>query len=306
MSDTLKSARRISAAAATLALAVSCGAAPSRLSAQPAPTTRSDQARLHEMVTAERAFSKLSADRGMKQAFLTYLSDSGVIFRPTAINGKQSWNARQNPASTLLWEPAFGEISYAGDLGVSTGPWKLTFPPDRKQPTLFGRFLSMWRRQPDGSWKVEADIGISHEEPYRAMGATTFHAGRLHPAPGPVPERLNLAALDRAIGLGGGRGIGGSYRKTVTDDFQLLREGSFLYDRAADGLAAVDSLTGRFDFTTQGSGVAKSADLAYSYGIAERYAPGSTTPTDTTVYFHVWRRNPGGWRVAMAVLNPLR
>lgn len=303
----MMSARRMGAAAALAALAISCAAAPSRLSAQASSTTRPDQARIHEMVTAERAFSKLSADRGMKAAFLAWLSDSGVIFRPTAVNGKKSWNERQNPAATLLWEPAFGEVSYAGDLGVSTGPWKLTFPPDRKQPAAHGRFLSMWRRQPDGVWKVEADIGITHPEPpYRATGATTFHAGPVHPAPGASVDRLNLAVLDRAIGLGGGRGLGKSYGKSVTQDFLLLREGSFPYDRPEDGLLAIDSLAGRFEFRTQGSGVARSADLAYSYGIAERYASGASVPTDTTVFFHVWRRVPSGWRVAIAVLNPLR
>ena len=301
----MKTARRSGAVVAIAALAVSCGAATTRLDAQPTSGTRPDQARIHEMVTAERAFSKLSADRGMKTAFLTYLADSGVIFRPTATNGKQSWNARQNPGASLTWDPALGEMSYAGDLGMSTGPWKLTFPPERKQPAVHGRFLSMWRRQPDDSWKVEADIGISHEEPYHVAG-TTFIAGPLHPAPGPAKEKLSLAALDRAIGLGGGRGLGPSYRRTATDDFKLLRDGHFMYDRAPDGLSAIDSLAGRYEFVNQGSGVAKSEDLAYSYGILERFESGSTTAADSTVYFHVWRRIPSGWRVSMAVLNPLR
>ena len=299
------SMRWTGAAIAIAVLAVSCGAATTRSRAQTAPGVRADQPHLQAMTTAEREFSRLSTQRGMKEAFLTFLADSGVIFRPTATNGKKAWSARNNPATTLSWEPALGEMAFSGDLGMSSGPWKLTFPPDAKQPAVHGRFLSMWARQADGSWKVVADIGVSHEAPYRTSGVM-FVPGPVHSAPGPVKEKTSMAALDHAIGANGGRGLGYSYRRIVTDDFKLLREGYFMYDRAADGLAAIDSLAGRFAYTNQGAGVSKAEDLAYSYGIAERFAPGSSSPTDTTVYFHVWRRIPSGWRVAMAVLNPLR
>lgn len=290
----------------TAAFAMSCGAASTRLSAQPTSSVRPDQAALSAMTQAERAFAELSVRRGMKEAFLTWMSDSGVIFRPTAIHAKQAWSARESPAATLNWEPEYGEMAYSGDLGLSTGPWKMTFPPDRRQPALYGRFFSMWRRQPDGSWKVDADIGVSHEQPYRSVGATTFRAGPVHPAPGPLKQRLDLAELDRAIGRGSGRGSGHWYRRNVTEDFRLLREGYFLYDRSPDALAALDSLAGRFEFIHQGGGVSNAMDFAYTYGIAPRVPEGATTPADTTVYFHVWRRLPQGWRVSYAVLNPVR
>ncbi len=80
-------------AAVAIAAAVAGG---SQLDAQVA-STRPDLAGLREVVAAERAFSKLSIDRGMKAAFLANMSDSGVIFRPTAINARASWNARERP-----------------------------------------------------------------------------------------------------------------------------------------------------------------------------------------------------------------
>lgn len=305
MSDARRSVRRASAAIAVAALAMSCAAGTARLSAQ-TTSTRSDLAKLHEVVAAERAFSKLSIDRGMKHAFLTNLSDSGVIFRPTAINAKQSWSARENPKATLSWEPERAEICFSGDLAMSMGPWKLTFPPDRKQPAAFGRFLSMWRKQADGSWKVVADIGISHEQPYRTVGSTGFSPGYLYPPPGPTKDRATLASLDRDLGNSSMQGVGRIYRQRTTDDFRLMREGYFIDERPVDAYAALDSLAGRFEYVAQGSGVSKAEDLGYSYGLATRFAPGSSTPADTTVYFHVWRRLRGGWRVAVAMLNPLK
>lgn len=295
---------RASRAAAIVAILLVVAAA--RVGAQPAASTRADQARLHEVVTAERAFAKLSMDRGMKAAFLAYLADSGVIFRPTAVNGKQAWTASENPKSSLFWEPAYAEVAFSGDLAVSTGPWRMTFPPGEKRAALHGRFLSMWRREEGGSWKVEADIGIGHEAPWRPIGATTLSAGPVHEAPGPLRDRRTPGDLDTAIGLASANGIGRAYRQMVTGDFRLLRDGRLPDDRPADALAALDSLAGRFEFLPERWGAARAQDLAYSYGLVRRSLPDPAASPDTSVYFHVWRRNPAGWRVAIAVLNPLR
>lgn len=296
--------RRAAAAGIVAALAVGGASVPPRLGAQPTPTTRPDTQALQEVTSAERAFSRLSTDRGMRPAFLANLSDSGVVFRPLPVNGKQWWTARANPKATLKWEPERAEVSFGKDFAVSTGPWILTSPPDQKAPPRYGRFLSIWRRQADGSWKVDADVGITHEAPYRGVGNTTFRAGPVRPAPGPNPTRLNLSALDDQIRSP--RGVGDAYNRRGADDFLLLRDGYFPYDRPSDAIAALDSLKGRVEATTLGGGAARTEDMAYTYGTLVRFAADMRTPVDTTAYFHVWRRMPGAWKVAIAVHNPVR
>ena len=62
------------------------------------------------------------------------------------------------PGTTLRWEPARADIATSGDLGWTTGSW--TFRSTPESPVSRGRYVSIWRRQPDGSWKVVMDLGV--------------------------------------------------------------------------------------------------------------------------------------------------
>src|SRR5262245_3867562 len=87
-----------------------------------APLAAADPTSLDTLVAAERAFSAAAVEHGMQAAFLEYLADGAIVFRPGPVNGRQSWKAR-NPKGALVWGPSFAEISGAGDLGFTTGPW---------------------------------------------------------------------------------------------------------------------------------------------------------------------------------------
>ena len=68
----------------------------------------------------------------------------------------------------------------------------------------------------------------------------------------------------------------------------------------------LDSLGGIYEYKTEGSKIAKSGDLGFSYGLAEHFLPNSTAPADTGVFLHVWRQEGGRlWRLALAVINPI-
>src|SRR4249920_702475 len=119
---------------------------------------------LDTLVAAERAFAKRSVEHGMRDAFLAYMAEDGVVFRPTAVNARAVWQPRPPSTATLAWEPEYAEVSASGDLGYTTGPWQFT-GAGATTPSDFGHFISVWRRGGDGTWKVVADIGIGHERP---------------------------------------------------------------------------------------------------------------------------------------------
>ena len=50
--------------------------------------------------------------------------------------------------------------------------------------------------------------------------------------------------------------------------------------------------------------VSRSGDLGCTYGMLERRAAAGSAP-DSSVYLHVWRREAGGWKVALALETPL-
>ena len=68
-----------------------------------------------------------------------------------------------------------------------------------------------------------------------------------------------------------------------------------------------DSIAGAVRFSTQGSGIAASLDLGYTYGLAEVFTRGASgAPADSGVYLHIWRRGPDHrWKLALVVENPL-
>lgn len=47
---------------------------------------------LQSMVDTERAFAKMSEEQGVRPAFMSFIADDGILFRPTAVKGKQWMN----------------------------------------------------------------------------------------------------------------------------------------------------------------------------------------------------------------------
>jgi ketosteroid isomerase-like protein len=275
-------------------------------------TVRADAA-LDSLVASERAFAAMSVAKGMKDAFLTYLAEDGVVFRPTATNGRQAWEARPPSTATLMWEPSFAEVSSAGDLGYTTGPWEFhpaadsagtPAPPERY---AYGHFNSVWKRQKGGVWRVVADIGVSHGKPERGVGSGQFTAGPVLPIRTMKGGRVNLASIDRDLSkvmrtLGAHEALAAH----AAPDLRLNVEGKFPSLGIEAAQARFDSLVGFFEFRSEGSRIASSGDLGYTYGLAEHFVSAKAAVADTSVYLNVWRQEDGrNWKLALSVLNPL-
>jgi ketosteroid isomerase-like protein len=263
--------------------------------------------RLQGLVAAEREFSARSVGKGMKDAFLAYLAEDGVLFRPTPTNGKRAWEARENPKGTLTWEPTFAEVSHAGDLGVDSGPWEYRLPGEPAPPPLYGHFVSVWKRTPPGPWKVVVDLGVSHAKP------DTGGLGGGNVVEGPYHDKLTSGSTLDLRKLDGEysdatrqKGIGSAFAAIAAPDVRLHREGWQPIVGLKAARAEMDSFPGSLRFLTQGNRLAVSRDLGYSYGIAERFDNPDQPASDSLVYLHVWRQNPDrSWRLSLAVLNPL-
>lgn len=47
------------------------------------------------------------------------------------------------------------------DRAYETGIWSYTFaPPGDAERTIGGRYVTVWSRQPDGGWRILADLGV--------------------------------------------------------------------------------------------------------------------------------------------------
>ena len=47
------------------------------------------------------------------------------------------------------------------DTAYETGTWSYTYhPKNQQEQRIGGRYVTLWRRQPDGGWKIWADMGV--------------------------------------------------------------------------------------------------------------------------------------------------
>ena len=296
---------------------------------------------LDTLVSAERAFSALSSARGMKDAFLANLADDAVVFRPAPANGRQVWRARPNPRGTLAWAPDYAEISGAGDLGVTSGPWEYRQSQPaagREPPVAYGHFVSVWRRSKDGAWRVAADIGIDHGKPPAGLDAVELFRGPEHPKPKPPPPDFGSAiyggplfsrgSFDFATGPGyvsiedrrmarainammtaerslvfiaRNHGILKAYSERAAADVRVYRTDALPMIGLSTAMDTLARRGRRVEIAPHRHGMSASRDLGYSYGLIVARASASARP-DTVSYLHVWRRDgEGPWKLALDV-----
>jgi ketosteroid isomerase-like protein len=269
------------------------------------------------LVEAERAFSKTSDEKGIREAFLAWLSPDAVVFRPMPVEGRPVYEGMDpaNPAH-LVWEPEVAEIAASGELGYTSGPYRMS-PQRGVEPTRFGHYVSVWKKQPDGAWRVFLDIGVQHDRPASSAPVTNVASP---PATAGV-EALSPEALreeERVIGQRGGRfestvGARG-YRKALaelaTDDVRVYRPGRFPSvgkDRFKD---LVPSSAGRVDPGSQRrlgryqALVSWSGDLACTYGTSE-YAK-TKSDVENASFLKIWRKDrSGAWKICLDIEIPV-
>lgn len=259
------------------------------------------EAALSAMLAEEVAFGQRSAADGSRTAFLAYLADDSIVFQPEPADGKAVQMESQD-SGTLTWEPAFAEISADGTLGYTTGPWTYEGGEGAGQVLIHGHYISIWKIQADGTWKVFLDIGNTYPDPFPTGGLVEKRlAGKPLDGTDPAAARQELLSLDRELSVAPDRID--SILSATDPDVRMYRNG----ERPARGREACLDLLGltladapqptdavRWD--PLGAGVAGSGDLGYSYGYA-----GVTE--DSTSYLRIWRRRPHGeWKIVLDVV----
>lgn len=116
-----------------------------------------------DLMEADGAFARAVAT-GRLEAWVGFFADSGTMFRPGGpVVGRAAIRAWMAPtfADTsfrLVWEPVRADV--AGDLGYTIGRWESRrVGADGREVRRTGSYVTIWRRQADGSWKVVVDIG---------------------------------------------------------------------------------------------------------------------------------------------------
>jgi ketosteroid isomerase-like protein len=252
---------------------------------------------------AERAFAARSLSHGIDSSFLYALAPDAVLFRAGPVNGPK-W-IREHPGkstSRLAWGPSAGAVSAAGDLGITTGPWTFTDASKPDAPAHYGHFVSVWKRQDNGEWKVAVDIGIAHPQPSpdAVRGRFDQHHWGKHPSgPGGTPASAALLKAEEELLLAIDRA---GTRKPLLDrmapDAVLYRNGEPPITDNGTIRKTIEAAMPPFAWRPVRADVAASGDIAYSYG---SYVMGNEKGS----YLRIWRLSQQGeWLIIVDLTDP--
>jgi ketosteroid isomerase-like protein len=106
------------------------------------------------LLQLDREFDEATA-RGGSEAWASYFAEDGIMM-PAGANLVTGRNAIQeamaqvfaDPKFVLRWEPLGAEVS--GNIGYTYGL--------KRSSTGYGKYVSVWKKQRDGSWKIAVEI----------------------------------------------------------------------------------------------------------------------------------------------------
>ena len=123
-----------------------------------------------EMIAAEISFSTASQQVGTRKALMEYIDSNGVLLRPNTfpLVGADAIDfiSQANDSSyNMVWQPKGASIAASGELGYTYGVYSVT--PKNKDTVMYGTYVNIWKKQPDGKWKLLLDSGnegVENEE----------------------------------------------------------------------------------------------------------------------------------------------
>jgi ketosteroid isomerase-like protein len=264
----------------------------------------SDDPALKNLIATERAYAQLAIDSTTQRAFNRYFAADGIVFRPRAIPALEYFRVRpMAPAILRVWEPVLADVSRAGDLGYTTGPWVASRRDTRADPS-FGQYLTIWRRQNDGSWKVEIDAGIGHgadaKGPSGVVAAPPRSEWRAAKPETTGSVKSSLLRADSALAAASdAKGVAAAFANATAPNVRMLRSGHFPI--TSDSLAAALAATQRYSWIPVAAHVASSGDLGYTRGNFMLVTKGDRGQVvEKGDYIRVWRRTRDGrWVIAL-------
>jgi len=151
--------------AATSVFVVCLAACSQQQPAAPPDTRAADEATIR---TNDADFAKAAGGKDLDKCASLYLDDA-VLFSPgvPAVIGKD--NIRKffdrmlaAPNMQFSFSDVTVDVARSGDLAEDRGSFQLTVTDKKGRPaTQTGRYVLVWKKQADGSWKIAADTSAN-------------------------------------------------------------------------------------------------------------------------------------------------
>jgi uncharacterized protein (TIGR02246 family) len=139
----------------------------------PPDTRAADERAVRE---ADAAWSEAVAAKDV-EGYSSFLAEDALELLPNVpmLAGKESIRKSASemmatPGFAMSWQPTKAEASRGGDLAYTVGTYQFTLNDPKGRPvTDRGKYMTVWKKQPDGKWKAVAD---THNSDLPAPGAS--------------------------------------------------------------------------------------------------------------------------------------
>lgn len=125
------------------------------------------------LMQADRDFAAEAAARGI-DGWISYMASDAVrlVLGRSSISGLGAIREADTPlfetdSVRLAWEPVDGTVFASGDHGFTTGTYEvLRLQTDGTEAAVGqGAYITFWRQEADGTWKVILDGGAAGPPP---------------------------------------------------------------------------------------------------------------------------------------------
>ena len=142
----------------------------------PQPEIEVDAER-NALMGADRAwFEAYSGSDSPADAFIDQLVDNASLLPPDAplAQGKEAIRAviielEAIPGFSITWGPDAAEVGSGGDLGFTIGSYEMKMDGPEGPVRIDGKYMTVWKKQSDGTWRVTADMFNANGPPTPQM-----------------------------------------------------------------------------------------------------------------------------------------
>ncbi len=125
---------------------------------------------------ADIAFAQATKDRGL-EGWMSFFADDAYAGTKPSVQGKEELRkfyqglfARRD--LKFEWAPDQAQVFASNIMGYTSGRYTMSFTNFKGEPaSQSGSYVTIWQKQPDGSWKVLSDFG-SQDKPAVAPAKT--------------------------------------------------------------------------------------------------------------------------------------
>ena len=154
------------------------------------------------LLTLDREWSQTTKNLNR---FLSYYAPDASVYQPgtAKVTGAQAIKDQAGPMMampgfSLQWTPAKADVGAGGNIGYTTGAYTMTMTNLGGHPsTETGKYVTVWKKQSDGNWKVAEDIFNADTTAPPSSPHVMVASGDLTwgPAPRSLPDGAKMAVV---------------------------------------------------------------------------------------------------------------